>query len=140
MNNTATVDNSVRGVIGDDNTFGDNASLFNNNAKTLISQGTEAAPAEKVAQDFVEKSIANLNINNKADVDNSVETLIGDRNVFGDNASIGNNNAQTAIIQGLNAGRGIELGRGFSEDSGLNLGRRGEAQERARNWLGFLGY
>lgn len=116
VDNNATVDNSIRGTIGNDNTFGDRAELFNNNSKTNVDQSTNIAA--NVAQDFLDNY--SFNAWNTADVNNSVDVTIGDRNTFGDDAKIGNNNAVTNIDQ--------------SFDLNLQDGRS-EAKDRSLEWL-----
>ena len=67
-----------------------------------------------------------LNIRQDVNVDNSVDTTVGDRNVFGDGLRLGNNYAVTDINQ--------------NNEFDLNLGdlrnpSRNEARGRSREWL-----
>ena len=117
INQSAYVDNSVRTTIGNDNVFGDNQSIGENYANTSINQ---------VAQDFLADTMEGLNISQDVKVDNSVDTTVGDRNVFGDGLRLGNNYAVTDINQ--------------NGDFDLNLGdlrntSRSEARGRSRDWL-----
>ena len=99
VTNKASVDNSVSTQVGDNNTFGDNLDLGNNNAQTKIRQGLG----------FTEGNVLNLGagmrVDNDANVSNRVNTGIGDGNTFGAGASIGNNNAVTSIGQGTRSAK-----------------------------------
>ena len=113
LNQEAYVNNSVYTKVGDDNTYGENTKVGINFSDTGINQ---------VAQDFLNRRMKGLNINQDAEVDNSVKTEIGDGNTFGAGSSIGNNYAVTKINQG--SGYGLNL-RG---------GRRSEPKEKADNF------
>ena len=117
INQSAYVDNSVRTTIGSDNVFGDNQTIGENYANTSINQ---------VAQDFLADTMKGLNIKQDVNVDNSVETKVGDRNVFGDGLRLGNNYAVTDVNQ--------------NGEFDLNLGdlrnpSRSEARGRSRDWM-----
>ena len=117
IDQSAYVDNSVSTTIGNDNVFGDNETIGENNANTSINQ---------VAQDFLADTMQGLNIGQNVKVDNSVDTEVGDRNTFGDGLRLGNNYAETDINQ--DATYSLDLGD-LKKSSG------GQARERSRNWL-----
>ena len=91
VDQTANVDNSVYTEIGNDNTFGANSSIGNNQAKTDINQ--------TVADFLGRRSFGSADIEQDATVNNRTETKVGDRNTFGDGLRLGNNYAITDINQ-----------------------------------------
>ena len=117
INQSAYVDNSVKTTIGSDNVFGNNQAIGENYANTSINQ---------VAQDFLADTMNGLNIRQDVNVDNSVETKVGDRNKFGDGLRLGNNYAVTDINQ--NGQFDLDLGD-------LRNPSRSEARGRSRDWL-----
>ena len=89
---SANVDNSVYTEIGNDNKFGNNASIGNNEASTNINQ---------TLADFLgRRSFGSSETRQDAAVNNRTETKVGDRNIFGDGLKLGNNYAITDINQG----------------------------------------
>ena len=116
-NQNAYVDNSVSTTIGDENVFGNNQTIGEGYAKTDINQ---------IAQDFLAKRRGGINFRQDVNVDNSVETKVGDRNTFGDGLRLGNNYAKTDINQ--DATYSLNFGD-LKNPSG------GQARERSRNWL-----
>jgi len=99
VSNSASVDNSVSTQVGDNNTFGGNLDLGNNNAQTKIRQGLGFSEGN------VLDLSAGMKVDNDANVSNRVNTGIGDGNTFGAGASIGNNNAVTSIGQGARSAK-----------------------------------
>ena len=91
VDQTANVDNSVYTEIGNDNVFGNNSSIGNNEARTDINQ---------TLADFLGKrSFGDRSSRQDAAVNNSTTTKVGDRNKFGDGLKLGNNYAVTDINQ-----------------------------------------
>ena len=63
----------------------------------------------QIAQDFLNRRMKGLNINQDAKVDNSVRTEIGDETLLEAGSSIGNNYAVTRINQGSGYGLNLKL-------------------------------
>ena len=91
-------DGNINTTIGNDNIFGDNATIGNDFSET-VSNGSRADAKER-AENYQSENTTNI-----GKVGN-IDTSIGDGNTFGDNATIGNDYSMTLGSNGSNNNSG----------------------------------
>ena len=96
IGNNVGKDGNINTTIGNDNIFGDNATIGNDYSQTT-GNGPRAEAKERV-ENYQENN--NINVGKVGDIN----TGIGDRNTFGDNATIGNDYSTTIGGGGGNSG------------------------------------